>query len=121
MTFASMVSVLPHVRSGELRVLGVTGAKRSATTPDVPTIAEASVSGYNTVTWYGVLAPASTPRAIVETLNADMNQVLKSRELLGRMALEGAEAMGGTPERFAAYLDSEIRKWARIIRDAGVN
>ena len=121
MTFASMVSVLPHVKSGELRALGVTGAKRSATTPDVPTIAEAGVSGYSTVTWYGVLAPASTSRAIVETLNADLNQVLKSRELLDRMALEGAEAMGGTPERFATYLDSEIRKWAKIIRDAGVN
>ena len=120
MTFASVVSALPHVKANRLRALGVTSEKRSSALPSVPTISEAGVKGYRTGSWYGVLAPAGTPADIVGTLNAEFAKVMQQPDMKARMAGEGAEPIAGTPAQFAAYLEVEIRKWAKIIRESGI-
>jgi tripartite-type tricarboxylate transporter receptor subunit TctC len=120
MTFASVVSALPHVKAGKLRALGVTGARRSPAVPQVPTIAEAGVKGYRTMTWYGMLAPAGTASAIIGKLNTETLRALQLPDLKERMSGEGAEPIGSTPAQFASYLDAEIRKWTKVIKDSGV-
>jgi tripartite-type tricarboxylate transporter receptor subunit TctC len=119
-SMATMLTGLPHVRAGRLRALGVSGAQRSAVAPDVPTISEAGVPGYEAVQWYGVLAPAQTPKEIVARLNRDLVAVLHSPEVKERFAAEGAEAAGNSPEAFARYLRSETEKWAKVARAAGI-
>ena len=120
MTFASVVSALPHVKSGKLRALAVTGTKRSAAVPQLPTMAKAGVRGYAVGTWYGALAPAGTSSGIVGRLNAEIVKVLALPDMKARMSSEGAEPIGSTPAQFAVYLDGEIRKWAKIIKDSGI-
>ena len=120
MTFASVVSALPHVKAGRLRALGVTSEKRSSALPQLPTLSEAGVKGYHVETWYGALAPAGIPAAIVGKLNTEINRTVKRADVQERMASEGAEPIASTPAQFAAFLDSEIRKWGRIIRESGI-
>ena len=120
MTFASVVSALPHVKAGRLRALGVTSEKRSGALPQLPTISEAGVKGYHVETWYGALAPAGTPAAIVGKLNTEIARAVKRPDMQERMASEGAEPIGGTPAQFATFLESEIKKWGAIIRESGV-
>ena len=112
--------ILPHVRAGKLRALGVTSAKRAASLPDVPAIAEAGVPGYETIQWSAVLAPARIPRAIVTRLNAEIDRILKVEEIRQRLANLGVEAAGGSPGQFAAYLREEIAKWSRLIKETGL-
>ena len=119
-TFASVVSVLPHVTSGKLRALGATGARRVSALPQLPTLAEAGVKGYSTVTWYGVLAPKGAPSAVIGRLNAAIAAALQQGDFKERLSREGADAIGGTPAQFANYLDAEIRKWARVIRESNI-
>jgi tripartite-type tricarboxylate transporter receptor subunit TctC len=111
----SMVSVLPHVRSGRLRAYGVTSAKRSGSLPEVPTIAEAGVPGYEATQWYGILAPPDTPREIVKRLHAELLRVLGEPELQKRFAAEGASVVwSDSPEAFAALIRSDEAKWAKL-------
>ncbi|MCW5576548.1 MAG: tripartite tricarboxylate transporter substrate binding protein [Burkholderiales bacterium] len=116
----NMLSAQPHIKSGRLRALGVTGAKRAPGAEDIPTIAEAGVPGYEAVQWYGVLAPAGTPRDIVTKLHAGTARALQNPEVRQRLLGDGAEPVGGTPEEFAVYLRSETAKWAKVIRAAGI-
>ena len=118
--FFSIPSTLPHVKTGKLRMLGIGSARRSQLLPDVPTIAEAGVPGYDAVVWYGVVAPARTPHAIVEKLNRELVASMQSAEMRERLAGQGAEPRTSTPEEFAAYLKSEIVKHARIVKEAGL-
>ena len=111
---------MPHVKANRLRALGVTSEKRSPALPQLPTIGEAGVKGYHVETWYGALAPAGTPAGIVGKLNTEFAKVLKQPDVQARMAGEGAETIGSTPARFAAFLEVEIRKWGRIIRESGI-
>ena len=120
MNFPSIISGTPQVRSGKLRALAVTGVKRSATVPELPTMNEAGVKGYESATWYGVLAPAKTPRDIVTRLNADVVAILKQPDVHDRLSKEGAEPVGSTPEQFSAYMKAEIAKWAKVIKAAGI-
>jgi tripartite-type tricarboxylate transporter receptor subunit TctC len=116
----NMLTAYPHIKSGRMRAYGVTSSKRSAGAPEIPTIAEAGVPGYEAVQWYGVLAPANTPRAIVTRLHADISKILQQpnvKELLGK---DGAEPVGNTPEQFAAFIKTETAKWAKVVRDAGI-
>ncbi len=119
-TFGSIPTVLQHIKSGRLRALGLTAAKRSLSTPDVPTIAEAGVPGYEAATWHGVLAPARTPGAIVAKLNGEIVRMLNDADIRARLAREGLEPVGSTPEQFDAHLRAEIPKWAQVIRSAGI-
>jgi tripartite-type tricarboxylate transporter receptor subunit TctC len=119
-TFANLVAALPHVQSGRLRALGVTSEKRSRALPDVPTISESGLTGYEFSTWFGVLAPTGTPPEIIRTLNRDIVRILKTQELMQRLTREGAELIASTPEEFAAFLKQDTDKWSVIIRDADI-
>jgi tripartite-type tricarboxylate transporter receptor subunit TctC len=113
-------TMLPHVKSGKMRALGVTGAKRSALVPQVPTIAESGLPGYEFEAWYALFAPAKTPRAIVAKLNAEVNRALQQPDVRQRLATIGMEPMGGSEEAFTKYFHTEVAKWAKVIRQAKI-
>ncbi len=113
-------SVLPHIASGRLRALGVSTIKRSPALPDVPSIAEAGVPGYEVVQWSGIFAPAGTPAEIVGKLNREINEILKLPDVKDRLAKLGVDAAGGTSQQFAAFTAAEVRKWAKVIAVAGI-
>ena len=118
--FATALSVVPYIKANRVRALGVTTAKRSRSVPDVPTIAEAGVPGFEASTWHGVLVPAGTPVAIVDRLNAEINRTLQQADVRDRLAALGAEIVGGTPKEFTDHIQREIPKWAKVIKIAGV-
>lgn len=118
--FPTMPTVMPYFKARRLRPLGVTTAKRSRALPDVPSIAEAGLPGYESTQWFGVLAPAGTPRAIIDRLNQELVRVLRSPDMAQRLAAEGAEVVGSTPEAFTAHIKSETEKWAKVIKSAGI-
>ena len=118
--FNSALSMLPQIRANRVRALAVTSATRITPLPDVPTIAESGVPGYNVTSWYGVLAPARTPRAIIDKLNAEIAKAVRAPELRERLLSEGAIPVGNSPEQFAAFINSELQRWANVIQDAGI-
>ncbi len=118
--FATTPGTLPHVRTGKLRALGVSGARRSAAAPDVPTIAESGVPGFEVLNWYGIVAPARTPVTIVQRLNGELVKTLKAPEMIEALGTQGLEAAGGPAEKFGAFIKSEIAKYAKVIKAAGV-
>ncbi|MSP98851.1 MAG: tripartite tricarboxylate transporter substrate binding protein [Betaproteobacteria bacterium] len=120
LTMASMQSVLPHVRSGRLRAYGVSSTKRATVAPDIPTIAEAGVPGYEVVQWFGVLAPANTPRDIIGKLHTGIVRAVQDPVIRERFISDGAEAVGSTPEAFAAIIRADLGKWSKVIKDAGI-
>ena len=117
--FATMPAAMPHVKSGKVKPVAVTTTKRSQAMPDLPTIAESGVKGYEASTWYGLLAPARTPQAIVTRLHGDTVKILAG-PTRQRLEVQGFEPEGGTPAEFTAYIKSEIIKWAKVIKDAGI-
>jgi tripartite-type tricarboxylate transporter receptor subunit TctC len=118
--FAVMQGGLPYVQSGKLRALAVTGARRSAALPDVPTITEAGVPGADFISWNGVHVPARTPRATITKLNAEFDRLLKLPEVRERMQTLGLDPVGGTPEAFAAFVKADIARWAKVIKESGI-
>jgi tripartite-type tricarboxylate transporter receptor subunit TctC len=117
--FATSLSVMPHIHSGRLRALGVTTARRTQALPELPTIAEAGVPGFEATTWHGVFVPAGTPASIVDKLNSEINRMLQLPDVRERLAAMGAEIVGGTPKEFADHIQREIPKWAKVIRETG--
>jgi len=117
--FSGFSSTLPHIKSGKLRPLVVTGAQRSPALPDVPTIAESGFPGFEATAWYGVLAPAKTPKPIVTRLHAEIVKVLQLPDVKERLGNLGFEIVGSTPEQFAAYIKSEISKWEKVVKTSG--
>ena len=120
MMFANMPGTIQHVRAGRVRVIAVTDEKRSSVLPDVPTIAEAGVPGYRATGWFGIMAPAGTPRHIVERLNAEFDKALRTPELVEFMRNEGAELAGGSPQDFRSHLRAEVERWGSAIKSAGL-
>jgi len=118
--FATMPAAMPHVKSGKLAPVAVTSARRSQALPDLVTIAESGVPGYEASTWYGALAPARTPRAVIARLHAEIVKIIADPTLRARLADQGFEPVGNSPEEFGAYIKSEITKWGKTIRDAGI-
>ncbi|HUP94577.1 MAG TPA: tripartite tricarboxylate transporter substrate binding protein [Burkholderiales bacterium] len=118
--FSTTVAALPQVRAGKLRALAVTSAKRSVSAPDVPTIAESGVPGYDHSAWNGLFAPAKTPRAIILRLNGEVAQILHSPDIKAIFIKEGAEPVGNKPEEFAAILKSESAKWTKLVQASGM-
>ena len=116
----NVTSVLPHVTAGRLRAIGVTGAKRIPLAPEIPTVAEAGVPGYEITAWGGYMAPAGVPATVVAKLNAEINKVLALPLIRERWHALGIEAVGGTPERFTAHVKAETAKWTDVIRKAGI-
>ena len=116
----TMVTTVPQIRAGRLRGLGITTAERNAAVPEIPTVAEAGLPGFESTQWYGLLAPAGTPRDIVTRLHSEMAKILQQPEIRQRIANDGATPVGNTPEQFAAYIRSELAKWAKVARGAGL-
>lgn len=119
-TMASTPSSIAHIQSGRLRALGVTSRKRSVVLPDVPPIAEAGVPGYESIQWYGLLAPAGTPREIVAQLSNEVSRALRLPDTARTLLADGAEPVGNTPEEYAELIKSEIVKWTRVAKSAGI-
>ncbi|HSQ03826.1 MAG TPA: tripartite tricarboxylate transporter substrate binding protein [Burkholderiales bacterium] len=117
--FSGMSSVMPHIKSGRLKALAVTGAQRSPAVPDVPTIAESGFPGFEATAWYGVLAPPRTPRAVVMRLHDEIVKALALPDVKERLQGVGFEIVGSTPEQFGAYMKSEITKWAKVVKASG--
>jgi tripartite-type tricarboxylate transporter receptor subunit TctC len=120
LSVSSMLGTMPQVRAGRLRALGVTSSKRVPSAPDVPTIAEAGVPGYESLQWYGLLAPAATPREIIARVHREAVAVLRTPEVSSRLVNDGAEVVAGTPEEFGAFIKAETLKWARVVKAAGI-
>ena len=120
MTFANLLAVLPQARAGLVRALAVTSAKRSSAAPDIPTIAEAGLPGYEFTSWFGALAPAGTPPGIVKKLNVAIVNALRSPEVSAQLSEQGADIIASSPEEFDSFLRSQTRKWQKVIKGAGI-
>jgi tripartite-type tricarboxylate transporter receptor subunit TctC len=118
--FSNLLTVMPHIRSGKLRTLGVGGKQRIALLPDVPTIAEAGVPGYEAINWWGILAPAGTPAPIVERLHKEIGVLQSEPAVQKHLAAEGAEVQRMSSAEFGAFLENEMTKWGRVVKEGGV-
>ena len=118
--FSDPLVTIPQIRAGSVRALAVSGTRRLAALPDVPTVAEAGMAGYEVVGWLGIVAPRGVPRPIVTRLNAELNRIMRTAEMETRMRDQGTEIVTGTPEDFGDYIRGEIARWAQITREAGV-
>ncbi len=119
LAFATAVTAIPHIRSGKVRPLGVTTLKRAGMLPEIPTIAEQGLKGYDASNWYGLLAPAKTPRSIVQKLNGEVVKILEQAQIRQALFERGLDPAPTSPEAFQAYVRAEIGKWAKIVRIAG--
>jgi tripartite-type tricarboxylate transporter receptor subunit TctC len=117
--FATAASAIPQIKAGRIKGIAVTTLKRSALMPDLPTLSEAGLAGFDANNWYGLVVPAKTPRAIVELLNAEVSKVLHMPDVKAALFTQGLDAAPGTPEQFGAYMKSERAKWAKVIRESG--
>jgi tripartite-type tricarboxylate transporter receptor subunit TctC len=120
LSFATISTALPHIKSGKLRALAVTSAKRSSVAPELPTVSEAGVPGYEHSSWVGVLAPAKTPPAIVNRLHSEIARIVQMEEVKTMFLREGLEAIGNSPKEFGAIIHGEIDKWAKLVKLAGI-
>src|SRR5262249_59798348 len=111
---------ITQMKAGRVRAIAISSRKRSALAPDIPTIAESGFPGFESDTWYGVLAPARTAPAIVAKINSDINQLLKTSDVQAQFGQQGAEPAGGSPEEFRAFAESEVKRWTKVIRAAGI-
>ena len=118
--FHNMPDVVPHLKSGGLRAIAVTSAQRTAALPEIPTIAESGVPGYAAEVWFGVFAPAGTPRPVIDRLHSEISQTLTDPEIKGKLSALGNEVSGKGPDEFAAYVKTEVARWADIVTKAGV-
>jgi tripartite-type tricarboxylate transporter receptor subunit TctC len=120
LSFASMPSAMTHIRSGKLRAIAVTSAKRSTLVPELPTIAEEGLPGFETGAWQGEFAPRATPAPIIQLLNREIVSIVQTPEVRKALALEGGEPVGSSPEEFARWLRVEIAKWAKVVKAANI-
>jgi tripartite-type tricarboxylate transporter receptor subunit TctC len=119
MTFSDIAGASPYIKAGKMRPLAITTARRSAMLSEVPTMTEAGVPGFQASSWFAIFAPARTPKAIIDKLNADILQVLRMPEVRERLTGLGFDVVGGTPEELATFLKAEIAKWTRVVKDSG--
>jgi tripartite-type tricarboxylate transporter receptor subunit TctC len=120
MMFENAPGAVSHIKAGKLRALAQTGLKRSSAMPEVPTVAESGVPGYESLSWSGIAVPAGTPRAVIDRLNRDLNSILAMADMRQKLAEQGADAIGGAPEAFAAHIRAEREKWSRVIKTANI-
>jgi len=120
MYFGTTPSTLPFVQNGKLRALGVTTAKRSIAAPELPTIAEAGLPGYEQSAWHGLLAPAGTPEPVIARLNTEVNKFLRSADVTERFKVQGIDVLGGSPADFAAFIRQDVTKYAKLVKTAGI-
>jgi tripartite-type tricarboxylate transporter receptor subunit TctC len=116
---APTLALLPHVKSGRLRALAITSIQRSAAVPDLPTVAESGVPGFDSSQWYGIQVPAGTPKAIVTRLNSECLKIVRGQEFIARLVKDASIPMGTTPQEFGSFLKSEIEKWVKVLKISG--
>ena len=116
----SPLPAMPHVKSGRLKALGMTSRTRSRAAPEVPTVAEQGVPGYESTLWYALLAPAATPQAVVKRVHSETVKILKSSDLAGQLLAQGAEPIGGSPQELQKFVAAEIARWTRVIEQANI-
>ena len=119
-SFEKALTQKPHVKSGKLRALGMTSAKRSRAAPELPTVAEQGLPGYESSLWYAMLAPASTPQAIIKHVHADTVKIIKAPEMAGQLLSQGAEPVGNSPQELARFIKAEIDRWTQVITQANI-
>jgi tripartite-type tricarboxylate transporter receptor subunit TctC len=117
---SNLLSALPQIRAGRIRSIGVTGPRRATVAPDIPTIAEAGLPGYEVLQWYGVLVPAATPREIITRLNGAVTHAVQNPKVRSRIVADGGEPVGNTPEEFTRILHTDYKKWGDVVRQAGI-
>jgi tripartite-type tricarboxylate transporter receptor subunit TctC len=120
MALANTLVVLPHIRAGRLRAIAITSAKRSAIAPELPTIAESGLRGFESGTWYGLLAPAGTPRDVVSLLNGTAVRIVQLADVREKLNAQGAEPLSGTPEQVGEFVRNEIGKWGKVVKASGI-
>jgi tripartite-type tricarboxylate transporter receptor subunit TctC len=120
MAFATMPSVIAHVRSGKLRPIAVTSLKRSSAVPEVPTVAENGLPGYEMVAWQGLVAPKATPTPIIRLINREIASIVQQPDVTKQLAAEGGAAVANSPEEFARWLKVEIAKWSKVAKEANI-
>jgi tripartite-type tricarboxylate transporter receptor subunit TctC len=120
LTWSSIPAILPHVRSGRVRALGVGNAKRLPSLPEFPTVAEAGVPGFESYAWGGMIGPANMPRAVVDRLNQAIVETLKQKDVIDRMLSEGTVPTPSSPDEFLAYMKAELKKWGDVVKMAGI-
>lgn len=120
MMFENMPGAVGHIKGGKVRVLAVTGLQRTPAMPDVKTVAESGVPGYESLSWSGIAAPAATPPEVIARLNREINAILANPEMRQKLAEQGSEAVGGTPEAFGEHISRERQKWSKVVRDAAI-
>lgn len=118
--FAPLIQVMQPARAGQLRMLGISSPKRSGLAPDLPTLTESGVKGYDVAGWYGVVAPANTPRPVILRLNQEIVKILNSKPVTARLVDEGTDVVGDSPEQFGAFIKTELAKWTKAVRDARI-
>lgn len=118
--FNGMLPVVPHLKGGKMRALAVSSARRTAAAPEIPTVAESGLPGFETGSWQGMLAPAGTPRAIIDRLNAEIRRILATPELQKQLAAQGTEVRAGPPEELGRFIQKEIPRWAKVVKQSGV-
>ena len=118
--FSNALTVMPHIQSGKLRALAVSGNRRLDLLPDVPTVMEAGIAQYVSLQWYGLLAPAGTPPAVIQTINREMVKALQSKDIKDKLASEGAEPVGSTPAEFANLIKNDFDKWSKVAKSSGI-
>jgi tripartite-type tricarboxylate transporter receptor subunit TctC len=118
--FVSNVSALPHVKAGKVKALAVTGRTRAAVAPDIPTVAESGLAGYEVYGWYGIAAPARTPRPVIDRLHAEVAKIARDPKMKARLAGQGLELVGNSPEEFDAFIRAEVSTWAEVLKRAGL-
>jgi tripartite-type tricarboxylate transporter receptor subunit TctC len=118
--FSNALTVMPHIQSGKLRALAVSGNRRLELLPDVPTVMEAGIAQYVSLQWYGLLAPAGTPLAVIQTINREMVKALQSKDIKDKLASEGAEPVGSTPAEFANLIKNDFDKWSKVAKSSGI-
>lgn len=121
LTFANLVAALQLINAGKMRALGVTSAKRSQAAPELPTLSEAGLPGYDFSSWFGIWAPARTPKEIITKVNREVVRILRLPDVAGRLSRDGADVIANTPEEFAVYLKAESVKWGRVVKEAGIH
>jgi len=121
MFIGNLPPAMPHIKSGNVRALAVTTAQRSALVPDIPTLAESGLPGFETVAWFGLFAPAGTPKPILDKLQAEVARIVREPEIRERMTALGGEPVGNSPEAFAAIVKGDVAKWKKVVKDANVH
>ena len=119
-TFTGSSPLIPHIKSGKLRALAVGSAVRIPSLPEVPTVAESGFAGFETSQWYGIIAPAKTPPAIIQKLSVEIAQVMKQPDVIARLSGDGTVMIGSTPNEFAAYISKEMKRWGEVVHDANI-